>query len=250
MPKKTPVKAVQTALKIVEGLVELDGAGVNELAKYLNIPNSTVHDHLRTLKAERYVLKKRDEYYISTRFLELGERSRKRMDIYQAAEDEVEQLARGTGEHVLLMGEEDGLGVILAIAEGEEAVNIDSHAGLHIRLHTTAMGKCILAQLPAERANEIIEHYGLPKRTKTTITDPKQLKEELVEIRKCGYSIDQGGEIEGVRCIATPILQHDEVVGSIGLCGPQNRIQGEFAEQMREKLLQTANVIEVTLNYS
>jgi IclR family acetate operon transcriptional repressor len=250
MTKDVPVKAVKTTFEIIEGLVDLDGAGVKELAEYIDIPESTVHDHLRTLQDERYILNRNGNYRISARFLDLGGQSRKKIPVYQTAADELHRLAIETGEHILLLTEERGLGVILALYEGNQAVDIDSHPGLHVRLHTTAMGKCLLAHMRAEWVDTIVDKYGLPAVTPQTTTEFNQLESELEEIREQGYGIDSSGEIEGIKCIAAPIFQNGDVVASVGLCGPVNRINGNYAKEMRDELLQSVNVTQVALNYS
>jgi DNA-binding MarR family transcriptional regulator len=54
-PNTSPVQATTTAFRIIEALRLRDGAGVSELAAALEMPTSTVHDHLRTLEAAEYL---------------------------------------------------------------------------------------------------------------------------------------------------------------------------------------------------
>lgn len=245
-----PVKSVRTTFSIVEALLELNGAALAELTEHLDLPKSTIHDHLRTLEADHYIVQEDGEYRIGLRFLDVGSRAREQMPIYQRSIDHVGDLARNTGEHVIVLSREAGLGVILSITEGERAVSIDSHPGLHLRLHTTAMGKCILAHVAEETFEDIVDHYGLPSVTPETTADIDELREELSEIRERGYGIDSGGEIRGIKCVAAPIFRDEEVVASIGICGPENRLKGDYEAKMRDELLQTANVIQVALNYA
>lgn len=250
MQGDVPVKSVQTTFTIVEALIEMNEATLAELTEHLNLPKSTIHDHLRTLEEDHYVVQEDGEYRIGLRFLDVGCRAREQMPIYQKATEHVTDLAQDTGEHVILMTKEAGLGVILTITEGEQAVSIDSHPGLHLRLHTTAMGKCILAHVPDETLEQIVDHYGLPAVTVKTTANAAELRKELEQIREQGYGIDRGGEVKGIKCIATPIFFDDEVVAALGLCGPVNRLKGEYETEVRDEVLQTANVIEVALNYA
>jgi DNA-binding IclR family transcriptional regulator len=245
-----PVKSVRTTLSIVEALLDKSGATPAELTDHLELPKSTIHDHLQTLEADNYVINEDGEYRVGLRFLDIGSRAREQMPLYQTAIAEIDDLAQATGEHVILMSREKGLGVILAIKEGEQAVSIDSHPGLHLRLHTTAMGKCILAHLPEDTREWIIDRYGLPAVTQETTVEIDDLRAELKEIRERGYGVDSGGEIKGIKCIAAPIFRDGEVVSALGLCGPVNRIKDEYEAEMRDELLQAVNVIEVALNYA
>lgn len=248
--KDVRIQAVDRTFEIIERLVELGGATGTDVAEAVDLPNSTVHDHLQTLKRLHYVTKQDGEYQASTRFLQIGEQVRRQKPVYDAAKPALKSLAADTGEHVLLLVEEGGLGTILVIEEGENAVQINSYPGIHLRLHTTAMGKCILAHLSEERVNSIIEHYGLPAVTNNTTVEADQLHKELEEIRRDGYSTQKSGEVEGIFSIGTPVLNKDEVLGAIAISGPVHRLEDDTVDELRKKLLQTRNVIEIGLEYS
>jgi len=63
------------------------------------------------------------------------------------------------------------MGIYLHRSTGELAVNSDSYIGHRVHLHNTALGQAILAHLPAERVEEIVDRYGLPASTENTITE-------------------------------------------------------------------------------
>ncbi|MDX1745101.1 MAG: IclR family transcriptional regulator [Halobacteriales archaeon] len=246
------VGATETTLRILETLKELDGAGVTEVAKLLGIPKSTVHNHVSTLLRNEYVVKEGDTYRVGLQFLEFGEYIRTRMPIYDVARPEVERLATETGELANLLVEEHGKGVYLCRAKGSQAVRLDTYAGMRVHLHCTALGKAILANLPDERVREIIETHGLPARTETTITDRDALDVELEGIRERGFAYDREERLAGLQCVAAPIKNLEgNAVGAISVSGPTSRMKGErFTEEIPERLISTANVIELNLNYS
>jgi len=246
------VGATETTLRILETLKELDGSGVTEVADRLDLPKSTVHNHVSTLLRNEYVVKEGDTYRVGLQFLEFGEHIRDRMPIYDVARPEVERLAEDTGELANLLVEEHGKGVYLCRAKGSRAVRLDTYAGMRVHLHCTALGKAILAHLPDGRVREIIDAHGLPERTETTITDETTLLEELEETRERGYAYDKEERLAGLRCVAAPIRNLDgNALGAISVSGPTSRMKGErFGEGIPEELISTANVIELNLNYS
>lgn len=246
------VGATETSLRILETLKGLDGAGVTEVANRLDLPKSTVHNHVSTLLRNEYVVKEGNTYRVGLQFLEFGEYIRNRMPIYDVARPEVERLADETGELSNLLVEEHGKGVYLSRAEGNKAVQLDTYAGMRVHLHCTALGKAILAYLPEERVREILDTHGLPKRTETTITDEEELFDELEGIRERGYARDTEERVAGLRCVAAPIRNLDgNPLGAISVSGPTSRMKGErFEEEVPEDLTSTANVIELNLNYS
>ncbi len=88
-----PVQAAATTFRIIETLHELNGAGVSELAAELEMPKSTVHDHLQTLTEAEYLVNEDGTYRVGTRFLELGGFARSQMKLYQIASPEIKELA-------------------------------------------------------------------------------------------------------------------------------------------------------------
>jgi DNA-binding IclR family transcriptional regulator len=249
---KNPVKATRRSLDIVETLRAMDGARLTEVADRLDLPNSTVHNHLSTLMERDYVHKDGNVYRVSLRFLELGEYARDRRKIYQLAKPEIEELAADTGEVANLLVEENGLGVYLWTSEGKNAVPLDIHPGKHVHLHTTALGKCILAHLSDKRVEEIAEERGLPARTDSTISDTETLFDELEAVREQGYAVDDEERVSGMRCIGTAVKSESgNVIGAISVSGPvsampTDRLDGELGD----RLLAAANVIELKVAYS
>lgn len=246
-----PVKAAATSFEIIETLHDLDGAGVAELAAELDMPKSTVHDHLRTLTELEYLVNRNGTYSVGARFLELGGFVRNQRKLYRIAEPEIKKLADETGEHANLMIEEHGKGVFLYKAKGEDAVQLDTHVGMRVDLHTTAMGKAILSHLPDDHVDAIIDRHGLPAVTENTITTEAELEEELTTITRRGYAIDDEERVKGMRCVAAPITdESNDPIGAISVSGPTNRFNDDvFDEQIPKHVLSTANVIEVNMTY-
>ncbi|WP_255193931.1 IclR family transcriptional regulator [Natronobeatus ordinarius] len=246
------IKSVVKAFEIVESLSRHGGLTASDLATELDLPVSTAHNYLNSLTQTGFVVRDDLEYRPSTKFLEIGERRRQRMAVVRAAESELPKLAATTGEHISLMIEENGLGVLISLDEGEEAINIDAFRGVRMPLHTVAPGKAILAELPHARVDAILDQHGLERMTKNTITDRDELYEELERTRERGYAIDDGERMSGMTCIAAPVLDmNDEVRASVCVCSPSYRIDDEESlEEVARAVQRSANVVQVNLDYS
>jgi DNA-binding IclR family transcriptional regulator len=251
-PAKNPIKSTETTFRIVEGLQALDGSGVSELADHTGLPRSTVHNYLSTLEQEEYVVNNDGQYEVGIRFLELGAYARNRRQIYGIAKPEVSRLAEETGELANLLIEEHGRGTYLQRVRGEEAVQVEAHVGTRVSLHSTALGKSILAHLPESRVEEIIEIHGLEPTTPKTVTDRGELLEQLAEIRDRGYAVDDEERLEGLRCVAAPILSNENrVLGAVSVSGPSHRIRDDrFRRTLPNRVLEAVNVIELNVTYS
>jgi len=248
----TSLRTTENTIRILAALKELDGAGVTELATQLSMSKSTVHDHLATLREYDYVTKDGNSYEVGLGFFEMGEYARKRHKIYEVARPEITELAEETGELTNLMVEEHGQGVYLYRARGEKAVTLDTHTGKRRYLHNTALGKAILAHLPDDQVQAILDRHGLPPATPNTITDRRQLSEKLAEIRERGLAFCCQERVEGLQCVAAPVLgRDDEVLGAISVAAPTTRLTDEcFDEEIPELVLQATNVVEINITYS
>lgn len=244
-----PNKSVKRAFEIVDELAENGGRRVSALADQLDMPVSTAHDYLQALVATGYVTKEGPKYRTTTRFLEVGHRERHRLEVFKAVRDELETVADETGEHATLMIEEDDQTIILAVQEGPDAVNLFAYPGARMPLHATAPGKAMLAHMPEDRVEEIVDD-DLVAVTPQTVTDPDVLYDQLERIREQGYAVDEGERIAGMVCIAAPILdKSDRIRGSICVCGPQSRLDESRREEIAEIVQRAANVTQVNLDY-
>lgn len=247
-----PVKSVETTIELIEALEALDGAGVSELAAELGVAKSTVHDHLKTLEAHEFVVRRGDRYHVGLRFLDHGGRARSRRKVYAIARPEVARLAAETGEMANLVVEEHGLGVYVDVARGEKAINLDTYIGKREYLHNTAVGKAILAHLPDAEVEAILDRWGMPRETERTVTSRDDLEAELRTTRERGYAIDREERLRGLRCVAAPIVQEGtDVVGALSVSGPASRMDDDRIEEtIADKVVRTANIVEVNVTYS
>lgn len=242
-------RTTRKLLDIISGLDEHGAQGVTELANRLDIPKSTIHYHLQVLRESGYVVQDEKKYRLGLRFLQVGDRTRRRIPLFKAAREEINDLAAVTGELAILMVEEQGLGVILYKQAGDNAVDMDASIGRRARLHDRALGKAILAHLPKKRVEEIIQEHGLRQTTARTIHQPEELFETIEQIRERGVAYNRGEAVRGLNGIAVPILDDDEkLLGAISVAGPATHLEdGEVVDEIEGNLFQAKNVIELKL---
>ncbi|PSP86158.1 IclR family transcriptional regulator [Halobacteriales archaeon QS_1_68_17] len=255
MPKtgeKKRIKASKRTLQILDTLMEVGGATGTELAEATGLPKSTVHYHLKTLEDFEYVVNASGEYKPALKFLTIGNGRRAGMDLYRVAKPQVDRLAKETGEMCVLMCEEYGYGFYLYSNSGERGVDFEA-TGSRKTLHDNALGKAILAYLPQERVDSIIETRGLLENTRHTVTDRQRLMKQLDRIREQGVAFDREEQLEGLCCVAAPITRYvdkerQDVLGSISLAGPASRMEGEYFEDELARLVSdAANMIELEI---
>ena len=245
------IQTIKNMFRIVEILMERDGARVTEIASELDLAKSTVHQQLGTLYSRGYVVKENGEYHVGLKFLTIGEYARQRREWSQLAKQMVAQLADETDERAQFLVEENGRAIYLYTTAGERAVKADRQSGKVRYLHSSAGGKAILAHMDRERVEEVIDQWGLPAETDQTITDRDELFAELEATRERGYSINKQESIEGLWSIGVPVVVSDDVVGSFSISGPRHRMEKDwFHEELPNLLLGTANELEIKIEYS
>ncbi|MGB9955135.1 IclR family transcriptional regulator (plasmid) [Haloferax prahovense] len=245
------VEAVQIALNIIELLQDREGAGITEIANELGRSKGTVHSHLATLEENEYVVNEDGVYRLSLRHLELGETVKQRLNIYDVVRNELDDLAQECGELAQFATEEHGRAVYLYKTSGEKAVQTASSIGDREYLHCISLGKAMMAHMSEERVNGIVDKHGLKKYTDSTITVREELFEELETIREQGYAFDREEKIEGLKCVAAPVVTKGEIVGALSVSGPASRFEGEFYENELPSLVtRSANVIDINSQFS
>jgi len=253
--QEIPVKTSRTIFDLIDMIAQKGGSTPAELESELDMATSTLNDHLRSLERLGFLIQRGGEYKISSRFLEIGTQQRHKMPIFKKSKDETKELAEQTGEYASLMIEENGRGVFLYSTSGKNADKISirqTYPGARSELHATAPGKAILSSLSENRFDEIIDQYGLKKKTENTITEREELEAEIAKIQEQGYAVSNEEIVKGVRSVAVPIVHRaNDIHGAIAVYGLANRINEEIMDDdLTTKLKDAANKIEINLNYS
>lgn len=241
------VGAVERTCDLITALQERDGAGVTELANALELSPGAVHCHLATLRKKELVTKEGQTYRLSLRFLDIGEYVKNRVPDIEFIQDELEQLADETGTRAQFVVEERGIGISVAIARSNGTVVPTTRIGMETHLHSSSCGKAILAHLPDERVEWILDYRGLPEKTPDTITDREALREELETVREENVAFNDEERLKGLRAVGVPVRSPDGTVfGSVSVSGTRSRLDDEmFYDELPAVIGNTANILEI-----
>lgn len=142
-------------------------------------------------------------------------------DLRRAARPYLESLQEATGHVATLGTRNDDEGVYVdKIEPNDFSIRLHSEIGKAFPLHSTAMGKVLLAHAPADVVRRICRRQ-LPAYTKYTITDSAELQRELERVRQDGYAFDREEITRGLMCVAAPIHGADgEIAGAMSCTFP------------------------------
>jgi IclR family KDG regulon transcriptional repressor len=234
---RTPsVSSVRRALSIIEMLAHApNGMGVSGVSRKIHAPKSSTHTILLTLARSGFLQRedRTGNYILGLKFLTLGSLHLDKTDIRAQAHRYLHTLVEHTG-----------LTAHLAILDGDQLVYVDkidspgmvkmnTWVGRRIDAHCTALGKALLAQLPAHRFDELYKNKALAQRTGRTISSREALKRELQRIRVRNYAVDDEECGIGVRCVGSTVFDHGgRAAAAIGVSGTTAQISRDTLESL------------------
>lgn len=86
--------------------------------------------------------------------------------------------------------------------------------------------------------------------TENTIVSKEVFKEYLKQVKKTGFAVDNGEDIQGINCVGAPIFnEYGYPVAAIWITAPHGRLpSGEF-ESKGSVIRKYANEISLKLGY-
>ena len=248
------IAVLDRALDLLEALAEAPAGaplGVSEVARRAGVTKSAAFRILSNLERRGYVDKDptSSRYTLGAHLAYLGERSLGAIDLRGAARPALEELRRRFGETVNLGVREGSDVVYVDMIESAHGLRMAARVGGRDHLHSTALGKAILAFLPsAERDDLLHVPGGLPARTERTITDPVSLGAELERVRARGVAEDRDENEVGARCLAAPIFDHrGAVAGAISVSAPDSRLDDARAAEVAVTVIEQAAAVSQRL---
>lgn len=222
------VQAVEHAIDILEAMAGRGRPiGVSDIARRTGLSKAAVHHLLATLESRRFVIRDPTSslYSLSWALYELGSNVVRDVDLSRAARPYLDQLAAQTGESALLGILDEDAVLYLDRGEAPEGLRMVANAGRRSPLHATASGKVLLAFASDAQLFDRILTSPLPKLTRTTITDPDELRHELAQVRNRGFATCWQEREVGLCSVAVPLRDYTGVVvGSLAVAAPVDRL--------------------------
>ncbi len=209
---------------------EVEELSVTEISKVLGMVSSKASRMLASLEREGLFHRNKDtgKYRLGIIFLSLGTNFASHFPLRKVVRPHLEQMAREkmmTASFAIFAGDK------VITVDRIENMNIDLVAhriGLDLPVHSTSVGKVLLAYRTEEEQDRILTEKKLTKFTERTVVDPRKIKAMIRECKIRGYATDEGETHEDLNCIATPIKNSSgEVVAALNLMAECSRISAE-----------------------
>ena len=225
-----PVQALDRALNLLHMIADEDGLTLSELSQRLDIPAPTAYRLLSTLQTHRVTEfdEGTQQWLVGVETFRMGSAFLRHTRIAEMGRHFMQELMEASRETVNLAIEQKGEVVFITQVETQEPIRAFFPPGTRGPIHTSGIGKALLAELPQRQLDAIINRKGLASFTPNTLNTRDALINDLAEIRKRGWAVDHEERNLGMRCVASAIYnEFGEAIAGVSVSGPTVRITEE-----------------------
>lgn len=235
------LRSIGRALEVLDCFDGKAPMGLKEIGKCTGLPESTLFRVLLTLEKHGYLRQAVDGTYQLAPKLRFGWLVEQGNLLRNKVHPELERLAQRFNETASMAYLYDDRIHVLDSIETFHEIRMSNRVGRVLPPHCSALGKAITAFQDRMIAEQIVEIYGLSRRTEHTITDRARLFDEFAEIRRTGIACDREESVMGGICYSAAIRPAGmPVVAAISLSTPIVRMTPERDQQTRKAVLKAA----------
>ena len=245
------VRSVERALSLLVKIADsAEPVALSDISRSTDIDKATTLRLLGTL--EQFKLIQRDP--LSRRY-SLGPGLWRlvhlwRNDLRKVSEPYLRSLLRATEESVQLVCPRGVERVVVQAFPGAQELCIVPAIGQALPIYVGASGKILMAFLPEEERDRIIELTGLKPVSPLGVTDRRTFLQVLQAARQQGFATSIGDVTMGASAIAAPVFDSTgRVIAAVSLRAPDIRMPPERIAQIAPRVVEAAHGISLSLGY-
>jgi len=249
MARSVPL-VVDRALRLLEAIISDRGSSsISSIAARMQMPSATAYRLSGALVERGYIVRVgAGRYFPGSVILAAGAERDPRATLKCAAKPCLDWLARRVRAAAHLGVFEGGM-VSYLVKSGSSRSARFTREGTQLDAYCSALGKVLLAHLPASERNAYLAGGPFPKLTNQTITNPKELSVHLRQVRRKSYAIDDREFAEEVMCIAVPVRdRNSRVYAALSITTSPDELRGPRVSAALRLLGRAARDIEGSMN--
>jgi IclR family KDG regulon transcriptional repressor len=231
---------------------KVEERSIAEISKTLGITRNKVSRMMSTLEDKGFFDKNLEtgKYRLGMGFLELGIVYAFNLPLRKIIRPHIEQISKELKFSVSWAILKDSKIVVIDRVQNLGVDLMTYNMGLTVPVHSTSIGKILLAFLSEEEQDKILQASEITKFTEATVVDRELIKGELRAIRQMGYATDKGETYKGINCIAVPIKNGiGDVIAAVNLMEQDSGNRPEKVSQFIDYLKEKALFISRQLGY-
>ena len=184
------------------------GASAAELSRRAELPFSTTYRLLGSLTRDGFVDYEPDgrRYHLGLRVFQLGQRVSNHHGFAGSALPILRRVTEKTGEATILSVRDGNHHLTVNKVDGPQTFRVTSDPGFLGALHTTSVGKALVAFAEDSERVRLVEELELEPLTEFSITDRDAFRADIEQVRRRGYAVmDEENEL-GMRAVAVPVF--------------------------------------------
>jgi IclR family transcriptional regulator, KDG regulon repressor len=248
------IQSVDRALRILDLFDEYETElKITDISEKMQLHKSTVHSLLKTLQHHHYIEQNPEngKYRLGMKLFERGNLVIRHLDIRAISKKHLIDISVKTGNTVHLVILDGKEGIYIDKVEGTSGTVLYSRIGRRVPVHSSAVGKALIAFKDDKELKEFLKGYVYKRHTANTITSEEQFLAELEKVRKNGYALDNEENEPGITCVAVPIWDHSgNVIAAMSISQPSAKVNDFVLKEEVQLLKNAANLISKELGYS
>ena len=222
---------------------------VVDVCQELGRPRSTAYRLLSTFVRRGFLLLALETYEPGPQLFALASLVLGQTELRNVALTPMKKLSLETAHSVFLMVRADTEAVCIGRVECPDGLQLALNIGSRRPLHGSGIARVFMASL-SEAELESLLAKPLSRFTPFTMTDPDQLRQEILKTRQRGYSISTNEFIIGARSIGVPIRDFSgRVIAALGIGGTVDTLPDEEISRMAALAMANADEISRRLGY-
>ena len=163
---------------------------LTEISRRIELPKSTTYRFLLALESQGMVYSDANSrgYRLGHQLIHWGMLAQASIDLRKDSLPILHSLTESTGESSILSMRFGNISTWVEIVESRHALRLAMRVGQPLSLYAGASSKVLLAFLPEQEIEHILNGIELKPIKKNTITDLQKLRDELNSIRARGYA--------------------------------------------------------------
>ena len=222
------------------------GLSLSEIARELDLPVNTVSRIATTLQQRGYLQRREDDkrFVLTHKLFDLARPHVREKSLVLCALDALKWLRDTTGETTQLLTAVNHKVTILEQCVSTQPIKVSSTIGLQVPMYSCAPGKAILSALPTSDLDAFFASVTLKPFTPNTLASRPALEADLAKTRQRGYAIDLAEGLEGIHCVAAPILDdYAFPIAAITVMAPAFRLKRDRFPELGQACVTAAQTI-------
>lgn len=212
------LQSVNNTLSLLDIFSHYRHLTLAQLTRLTPFDKASLFRMLHTLEKNGLLTRSGEGYSLGLKLLHYGGLVAARQDVVAQAKPFMQDFCQRTGLSTHLGRLSQGRVVTVHIEDPPYDIQVTARVGMSAPAYATAMGRVLLAHLPAEELEKQCAGFVYKRYSPTSLQDRAQLDELLAQVLQQGWACDMNDRFPGFAGLAVPVFNcSGRCVAAVGL---------------------------------